>query len=598
MAASADAYVATSMLYSCLTSFAGVMVGFLLAFILELSFPYMLVLMVLFAALFVFLSYQLLLLYPSMSASEKARKVDIALPYTASFMYALSRSGATITDIFRELSTRRDVGELAAEAKVFLRDVEYLGRDPLTALRNLSRSTPSERFKNFLEVMVSIIETGGDTTNYFATKCSEYQAQVREDQKKYISTLEFMAEFYVIMVVFAPLLFLTIFILMGMLETIAEALLYVIAYIWIPFGSIGFVVAISAASKGRLKRVPLGFRRPEAFRDVAVVRGDERDRAMLRRILKSASAIGLKAALKNPARAIRENPSYILLVSVPVAMVFFIVNPLGGWSWYSGAEPISSSVFAATIALLPYIVAFELRSRWVKQTEDALPDFLKSLESAIKSGLTLSRSVAVTATTELGPLSDEVRRMDRSIKWGTSSTEALGEFERRTGASPEVSRSATVIRKAAEAESDISDVLKIVSSDVDTVRSLRKERRSAMFIYKIIIILTFGVSLITAYFIVTSFLSIQPVGGAEVPGFTTGGIDIGLVKELFFHALLLQALFVGALASQMGEDDPRAGLKYSVALLLLTYVVFARWVLPALPQPIQAEEMAMAAAFF
>lgn len=603
MPVSADAHVATCMLYSVLMIIPSFLLGYFVAWLLDLGFLFTLLLIFLFSAMFSFLAYYIGKAYPAMTASDKAYKIDTALPYTASFMYALSRSGATIVDIFRELSIRTDVGALAPEARTFMRDVEYLGQDPLTALRNLAQTTPSMRFKTFLEVMISIIETGGDTTAYFATRCSEYQVQMKEDQKKTINLLEFIAEFYIIVVVFSSLLFLTIIVLLGMMpgEAMSTVALYAIAYIWIPLGSIAFVVLISSTARGRPSRKLIRFARPEAFRGVEVVRGDERDRAMLRRMLRSAAGTRLKNALKNPLKTIRDNPEYMFFISIPIAIVYLMTNPLGGMRWYVLSEPISTILITALIAVMPYVVVFEFRSRWAEKTENALPDFLKSLSSAVKSGLTLPRAIGVTATSNLGPLTDEVRRMNQSLKWGTSSVEAIEEFERRMAASPEVSRSATLIRKAGEAEADISDVLGILSNDVEALRSMKKERSMAMFIYKIIIVLTFGVSLITSYFVVTSFVSIQPAGGGALGaiGFGGGGgTQFQDTKTIFFHATLLQGLFAGLLAAQMGENDLRAGIKYAVLMLLLTYIVFAGWVMPAQPTVLKPEEAAILPALF
>lgn len=87
----------------------------------------------------------------------------------------MSRSGAGIVEIFKELATRHDVGELRNEAKVFMRDVQYLGQDPLTALRDLARNTPSKRLREFLEILTPIVETGGSVTAFFASKWEEYQ---------------------------------------------------------------------------------------------------------------------------------------------------------------------------------------------------------------------------------------------------------------------------------------------------------------------------------------------------------------------------------------------------------------------------------------
>ncbi|MCS7131674.1 MAG: hypothetical protein NZ934_02975, partial [Hadesarchaea archaeon] len=133
MAVSADAYVAQAILYSVLVSVAVAASGSLAVWLLYSLGPLTVGLVLLVAALLGYLTYRLFMFYPSLAANERAHEIDLALPHAASFMHALSRSGATVTDIFRELSTRQDMGKIAEEARVFMRDVELLGQDPLTA---------------------------------------------------------------------------------------------------------------------------------------------------------------------------------------------------------------------------------------------------------------------------------------------------------------------------------------------------------------------------------------------------------------------------------------------------------------------------------
>ncbi|MCS7131906.1 MAG: type II secretion system F family protein, partial [Hadesarchaea archaeon] len=247
-------------------------------------------------------------------------------------------------------------------------------------------------------------------------------------------------------------------------------------------------------------------------------------------------------------------------------------------------RPLSTSAafLAILIALVPYVVAYESKSRRVERMESALLDFLRSLASGIKSGLTLPRAMAVASTTDLGPLGKEVRRMGTDVRWGMSAAEALARFEARVRESGMLSRVATLIRKANEAESDISDVLDVLIDDVSTARSLQRERRAAMATYKVIIFLVFFVFLFTVYMVVKNIiLMAAPVaGGMEM--FLFSGIDPRLCSIVFMHATMLEGFFAGLVGTLMGEGDIRSGLKYSLLMMIAAYAVFALLVLPAL----------------
>ncbi|KXB00450.1 hypothetical protein AKJ42_00750 [candidate division MSBL1 archaeon SCGC-AAA261C02] len=224
-----------------------------------------------------------------------------------------------VTDVLKDVSRRPDLGEVATEAKVFLRDVEYLGRDPLTALRDLSRSTPSEKFSNFLGVLISIIETGGDVTSYFKSRTSEYHDLMEEQLEEKVTTLEFMAEIYVILVSFAPLLFLTLLIFLGYLQPVSDMVLMIIAYVWIPLGSIAFAVLIATRSREKIGGNPPKFSPPQPYSSVPTTEGNESDSRIIKQIRKTRGKDKLKRILSSPFKAITHQPAFTLAFSAPLA---------------------------------------------------------------------------------------------------------------------------------------------------------------------------------------------------------------------------------------------------------------------------------------
>jgi flagellar protein FlaJ len=540
----------------------------------------MLMLIALFPAMFATVTYQLILSYPSMVASERGRKIDAALPHTTGFMHALSRSGVTIANIFRELSIRPDVGEIQKEAQNFRRDVEYLGHDPLTALRDLARTTPSKKFKGFIDVLVSIIETGGETTPYFSTKCIEFQNVLKEENKKTIASLELLAELYVILIAFLPLLFIAIFLFIGFMpgQSVDIRFLQVLAYGWIPMGSIAFAIIVSTTSPMRIGKARV-LELPLPYKSVPLMKGDKMDTALLRRLRGAFWQMKVKRFLSNPFRAFVQTPSYVLFFSGPATVIYLFFTPI----------KTATLFIAFSIAFIPYIIAYEFRSRKGSQIERALPDFLKSLSSASRSGLTLPRAIAVTSTAEFGPLTTEIRRTRADTQWGASASEGLGRMEQRVAVSDVAARTITLIRKASEAEEDVSDVVDIALNDVEVKQTVAKERSMAMFVYKLIIIVTFAVFLVTVYFIVSSYLSL-PVGVTEIGEAKISGVNPSDVKLLFYRVLLLQGMFSGLIAGQMGGGDMRSGLKLSIAMCVITILMFEFVLMPMGPRPITPPE--------
>jgi flagellar protein FlaJ len=51
-------------------------------------------------------------------------------------------------------------------------------------------------------------------------------------------------------------------------------------------------------------------------------------------------------------------------------------------------------------------------------------------------------------------------------------------------------------------------------------------------------------------------------------------VDLPLYTRLFTHAALIQGFFSGLVAGQMGEGRAVAGLKYSVLMVLIAWIMF------------------------
>jgi flagellar protein FlaJ len=218
--------------------------------IVELS-KYSLILGTIFAIIFSLLffggfTYIAFLVYPNILAGDRRRKIDASLPYAINYITSMSTAGITPAEVFRLLGDSPIYGECSVEARYIAREIDIFGRDLIDAIRLMSSTTPSARLKEFLQGAMASISSGGNLTDYFRTKANQYALENRQTQKMFLDTLGLMAESYVTAVV-AGMLFLII------LQSIMSVLsgekmpmfLYVIIYVMIPFGSIGFILMVS-----------------------------------------------------------------------------------------------------------------------------------------------------------------------------------------------------------------------------------------------------------------------------------------------------------------------------------------------------------------
>lgn len=564
MGTSVEVYVCTSLLYSMLIS-----VGFILLFlglwVAGVLSPLAVAVGSLLSLGFWMALYRALLLIPGLVAKNRAYKINLVLPQTIGFMYALSRGGAGVVEIFRELSRYEDAGELRNEARLFMRDVEQLGQDPLTALRNLAQSTPSDRFRELLDVLASVIESGGDLPSYFSSKWMEYQRHAEADHSKLISSLELYSELYVNLVILLPLVMLILFSLLGPLGGYSSLWLYLIGYVVVPAVAAFFMVMVSLVLPGKLPVSRQGARLGEEYTGVTLVheRVEIKKVSPLRRLGRWVWYL-----VRKPVETVSRQPANSFFFSVPLtALVLFLIRRDLGME-------LSSCFILGSLAVLGfYSLVYEVKRARIGYLEDSLLDFLRSLASGIKSGLTLPASLKVTSSVDLGPFTRETKRMKADLGWGISAGEALQRFERRVSDSGDIVYVTRVIKKSSETDEDISSVLDILMLDVANKQELKRKRQAALGSYKVIILMMFGLFLFSTFMVVSSVMSVNREVGSESS--FSYGVEVPTIRNLFMHAAMIEGLFAGLLIGQTSSGDLRAGLKYSVLLMLAAFALFS-----------------------
>ncbi|MDD1708464.1 MAG: type II secretion system F family protein [Methanoregulaceae archaeon] len=193
------------------------------------------------------ITFVIFLLYPGFVAGNRKRNIDATLPYAINYVTAMSTAGIPPAEIFRQLGSSTMYGESATEARFIALEIDLFGKDLIDALRIVSSTTPSFRMKEFLQGAMGCISSGSNLTEYFRNKAEQYSLENRQNQKLFLDTLGLIAESYVTAMVAGPLFLIILQSIMSILSRQSQPIfLYIIIYLIIPFGSIAFVILISA----------------------------------------------------------------------------------------------------------------------------------------------------------------------------------------------------------------------------------------------------------------------------------------------------------------------------------------------------------------
>lgn len=525
----------------------------------------------------------LLLQYPSVVKKNRATRINLLLHHAVAYMYAMCQGGAEIMSVFRAISGSSAVyGEAAYEFRRVVRDTDYFGYDVITALRHLQETTPSEKLAEFVQDLVSVIESGGDMLAFLDARVRTYQEEARFEQKTFLSTLQLVAEGYVTLFVAGPLFIIIVMVVMGFMSSTPVAQLSVVIYLLIPVGSLFFILfvdAVSIKTEGIERYTEMRWLRE--FNDVRVETraGDE---PFFKQLARYDRIRSLRAFLRHPLQAFLVDPNRTFYVTVPIALVYITLAVLATPP-YADVELLidvidDHLIVALLVVLAPFGIFHRSWQKTVMGLEAAIPEFLNRISGINQVGLTLAQAITIIVKADLGILTYEVRKIKRDIDWGASVHDALVRFEERIR-TPTIARAVTLITTASRMTGDIGEVLNIAARDAAMSETLKRERQAEMFIYVAIVYLVFTVFIFVVAVIQAQFLSVLAgvdtvAAGGMHGGMSFGKTSIATFERLLFHACLIQALFSGLIAGEMGEGSIRAGVKHAAAMVFIAFVIF------------------------
>jgi hypothetical protein len=163
--------------------------------------------------------------------------------------FSLSRNDVNVDVIFKELAKQDIYDEIKTEAEWITRDTELLGIDILTAINKAAQRTPSVKFQEFLQGVVTTSRSGGQLKPYFLQKAEQFEKEGKLELRSQMETLGLMAESFVTVVVAFPLFLVVIMAIMAIVPGgggggSTVLLLEAVIGLMIPFSQFGFIFFI------------------------------------------------------------------------------------------------------------------------------------------------------------------------------------------------------------------------------------------------------------------------------------------------------------------------------------------------------------------
>ncbi len=227
------------------------------------------------------------------------------------------------------------------------------------------------------------------------------------------------------------------------------------------------------------------------------------------------------------------------------------------------------------IVVFPFVYSAIRDTTVSNEKEEMFLEFARNLVESVKTGTPISKSILNVKNRPYGALTPHVKKLANQIQIGIPLNRAIQTFAKDVN-NKTITRALTLIGQAERAGGDIGMILESVANAVSMSDKLKKERRAAiqtLVVQGYIIFIVFIIIILVMQFRILPMISgIAEVGGAV--GLGVGGeLDTAEISNAFLYLLLIQGFFSGLTIGKLAENNMKAGLKHSFALMFLSFII-------------------------
>ncbi|MEM4757960.1 MAG: type II secretion system F family protein [Nanopusillaceae archaeon] len=199
--------------------------------------------------IFIFLFPIALHLYINYKENLIKREIDTNLPFLSVHILSLLQTGIDIETCFGLVAETDDYGALSSEFKR-LADLLNTGISISDAIEHVRDTTPSERFREFLDELLLTLRSGRNVKEFFMIYTENQLLLYRTDLEKLNQTMKNFSDLYVGLVLTVPMLIISVGIMLSAISptifglTISE-FLNLLSLVILPIINLGVMIFIS-----------------------------------------------------------------------------------------------------------------------------------------------------------------------------------------------------------------------------------------------------------------------------------------------------------------------------------------------------------------
>ena len=214
-----EVYVSSMVFFSLIAGICGVIIGLIASQFINIQPVIIGYLLPLVAGMsLMVMTFGLLQIIPPVRVKNRSTKLLEEIPHFIGYMSTLATSGLSLEEIFKSIAKEETDEDIVHDARFITRNIEILGMDLVTAVKDLINRTPPGPYSELLEGAIITSESGGDLKEYFNATAKVQLEEKKMLLQKTTESLGSVAEIYTILLIVFPLLAVIMLSIMGIMS--------------------------------------------------------------------------------------------------------------------------------------------------------------------------------------------------------------------------------------------------------------------------------------------------------------------------------------------------------------------------------------------
>jgi archaeal flagellar protein FlaJ len=465
------------------------------------------------------------------ASSEEKEKTESELPFAVMIFTLMAASGISPYDSWKKMRSMSFLPAFKKEADEVIRQVEVLGKDPLTVMIHRAEITKSKLYRDFLGGFVSSVRSGGKLTDYMKSQLKSIFELRYINLNRSIDKIAALVEAYSVMLIVVLCVYILFVILssssvMDVLGNssvvISPYISYIIAFVFLPVMSLIFILMAHNMQKSSFPNLKDLYKKAIIF------------------IVPAFVVIAVFAALESLQEAIK---------------------------------PIGLSEIA-TIALvgsaLPLAIQYYRIAKINYNAEESIPSFIRDITESQKSGLSPEKSIVqATKRKGYGPFTKFLDLIRSQIEWGIPIRKSFDNLQKEIRSWFCVVNFAMMVETLEIGGNSIQS-LEILSEYSEKEREMQVNRRALLKPYIVLAFMWSALIAVTTTIVALTTTMMTGMISSDLAANT----NIAMSDELsiFSVGIIIQCWISGFFIGKISEGNFGAGFKNAALLALTAYV--------------------------